>query len=428
MEIKLILVTFLGKLVRFVSRFKGGGSALPGLVVERIDVKYLQKILHTLPKGVVVISGTNGKTTTTKMVVEILQANGLKVFTNSTGSNFMRGVISSLLSEVSFLGKLDADIAVLELDEAHATHFVSQVKPRVSLLLNVMRDQLDRFHELDYVAKLLAEIAKQTTGDLLVNREDPYLLQIAGNFSEKNVFYFGVEKKVKDMFLHGLGSVEDFGSKNFLFSSEIVSATIATVTDVVGKETTIDIGGVSQKFVLQARGIHNSINAAAAFALAENILGKKQQNVLASKVALENMLPAFGRGEFFEYAGDKIEILLVKNPAGFQLNIDALQIDPGVLFVAINDKDADGRDTSWLWNVDFSPLQKCQVDTVSGIRAWDMAVRLLYSDIEVRKVEPKISEALQQFLLQTKGESKIIISTYTAMLEIRKLLKKDLLV
>ena len=163
-----------GRLIRFASRItKHGGSALPGKVVEKIDPGFLSRTLDQLPLGVVLVSGTNGKTTTTRMVASMLSDLGLKVFTNPTGSNFVRGVVSALLTEVNLAGKLDADIAVLELDEAYAVHFVKQVKPRYALLLNVMRDQLDRFGEIDTTAHLLSHVAEATTGTVVLNREDP---------------------------------------------------------------------------------------------------------------------------------------------------------------------------------------------------------------------------------------------------------------
>ena len=168
-----------GKLVRGASRLRGGGSALPGLVVEKIDPNFIRRTLSTLPLGVAVVSGTNGKTTTTKMVVELLEGQGLKVFTNRTGSNFTRGVAAALLGEVNLRGRLDADIAVLELDEAHAVHFVKLIQPRYALLLNVLRDQLDRFGEIDKTTRLLEQIAKATTETVVLNREDPRVASIA---------------------------------------------------------------------------------------------------------------------------------------------------------------------------------------------------------------------------------------------------------
>src|ERR1044072_29462 len=166
-------VTLLGKAVRKIAQMRGGGSALPGLFVEKIDPDFIRRTLAQLPEGVVVVSGTNGKTTTTKMVVELLESQGLRVFTNRTGSNFTRGVAAALLGEVNNKGTLAADIAVLELDEAHAVHFIKTVPPRYSLLLNVMRDQLDRFGEIDAAAKMLADIASHTTEAVALNREDP---------------------------------------------------------------------------------------------------------------------------------------------------------------------------------------------------------------------------------------------------------------
>ena len=158
----------IGKAVRAASRLAhGGGSAFPGKIVERIDPQFLARTLQQLPLGVVLVSGTNGKTTTTRMVASMLESLGLKVFTNPTGSNFTRGVVSSLLAEVSLGGKLDADIAVLELDEAYAVHFVKQVQPDYCLLLNVMRDQLDRFGEIDNTARLLSKAAEATTGTVV---------------------------------------------------------------------------------------------------------------------------------------------------------------------------------------------------------------------------------------------------------------------
>lgn len=149
----------------------------------------------------VLVSGTNGKTTTTRMVASMLSDLGLKVFTNPTGSNFVRGVVSALLTEVTLGGKLDADIAVLELDEAYAVHFVKQVKPRYALLLNVMRDQLDRFGEIDTTAKLLSHVAAATTGTVVLNREDPRIAALAAKApAGTTVRYFGLADDLRHYF------------------------------------------------------------------------------------------------------------------------------------------------------------------------------------------------------------------------------------
>ena len=193
-------VTLLGKAVRRIAQMRGGGSALPGLFVEKIDPDFVRRTLAQLPQGVVIVSGTNGKTTTTKMVVELLESQGLRVFTNRTGSNFIRGVAAALLGEVDNKGNLKADIAVLELDEAHAVHFVKAVAPRYSLLLNVMRDQLDRFGEIDTTAKMLATIAARTTTGVVLNREDPRVSKIARILKNQKVSYFGLAPSLTKLF------------------------------------------------------------------------------------------------------------------------------------------------------------------------------------------------------------------------------------
>lgn len=192
----------IGKGVRWASRLlHHGGSAFPGKVIETIDPGFLSRALGRLPLGVVLVSGTNGKTTTTRMVASMLSDLGLKVFTNPTGSNFTRGVVSALLQRVTLSGKLDADIAVLELDEAYAVHFVKQVKPRYALLLNVMRDQLDRFGEIDNTARLLGNVAKTTTGTVVLNREDPRIAALAALTPQSTkVRYFGLSDELKKLF------------------------------------------------------------------------------------------------------------------------------------------------------------------------------------------------------------------------------------
>ena len=192
----------IGRGVRHLARLtRHGGSALPGKVVERIDPGFLARTLAQLPYGVVLVSGTNGKTTTTRMVASMLSDLGLRVFTNPTGSNFTRGVVSALLTEVSLTGKLDADIAVLELDEAYAVHFVKQVRPKYSLLLNVMRDQLDRFGEIDNTARLLSHVAEATTGTVVLNREDPRIAALASKVPRgTSVRYFGLAQALKRFF------------------------------------------------------------------------------------------------------------------------------------------------------------------------------------------------------------------------------------
>jgi UDP-N-acetylmuramoylalanine-D-glutamate ligase len=169
----------LGKTIRSLARLRGGGSALPGLVVEKIQPTFLHDSLDQLGHGVILVTGTNGKTTTTKMIAELFQAQGLRVLTNKTGSNFTRGIVAMIVEQMELDGTLPFDIAVLELDEAYAKKFVEKVRPHYVVALNVMRDQLDRFGEIDATARLLRPVMEAATDGLIVNRDDPLLVPIA---------------------------------------------------------------------------------------------------------------------------------------------------------------------------------------------------------------------------------------------------------
>ena len=421
---KLLIPTTIGKSVRHVSRLRGGGSALPGLVVEKLDPNYLKKSLANLPFGVVVISGTNGKTTTTKIVVELLESAGLKVFTNKTGSNFTRGVIASMLAENNISGKIKADIAVLELDEAHAIHFINQVQPRYSLLLNVMRDQLDRFGEVDYTASLLEKIAQKTTEKVITNREDTRLVQFADKIDKNKLDLFGLAPSLKDKFPNDDELYGDSTSSNLPVSVELSSAkkhkASFTFYDYDSKKSpTKNTYSTS----LKLEGIYNIFNATAALALVREILNNKISNEeLVNN--LGEIEPAFGRGETIMVNDTPLELVLVKNPAGFQLGLNSFSPKGYNTMIALNDAHADGRDLSWLWDVNFNLLKKGNIEMLSGIRAYDMALRLSYDDIPFKHVETDLKAALEKFLENSNGTPKRIFCSYTAMLEIRHLLEK----
>ena len=421
---KLLIPTTIGKSVRHVSRLRGGGSALPGLVVEKLDPNYLKKSLANLPFGVVVISGTNGKTTTTKIVVELLESAGLKVFTNKTGSNFTRGVIASMLAENNISGKIKADIAVLELDEAHAIHFINQVQPRYSLLLNVMRDQLDRFGEVDYTASLLEKIAQKTTEKVITNREDTRLVQFTDKIDKNKLDLFGLAPSLKDKFPNDDELYGDSTSSNLPVSVELSSAkkhkASFTFYDYDSKKSpTKNTYSTS----LKLEGIYNIFNATAALALVREILNNKISNEeLVNN--LGEIEPAFGRGETIMVNDTPLELVLVKNPAGFQLGLNSFSPKGYNTMIALNDAHADGRDLSWLWDVNFNLLKEGNIEMLSGIRAYDMALRLSYDDIPFKHTETDLKTALEKFLENSNDTPKRIFCSYTAMLEIRHSLEK----
>lgn len=406
-----MISTIIGKSVKKVAQLRGGGSALPGLVVEKIDPDFIRRTLEDLPQGVVIISGTNGKTTTTKIVVELLESVGMKVFTNRTGSNFSRGVAAALLNEVDIHGKLDADIAVLELDEAWAVKFVKMVQPRFSLLLNVMRDQLDRFGEIDTTAKLLEKIAAATIDTVVLNRDDPRIFAISKKIRAKSVF-FGTTSELLQL----MPTDDTLKSGSARANSRVIADVLLSKID--GQRAVFRISDKNALINTQLTGVYNLLNAAAAIALARQIAGNEVTGALL--LALKNIQPAFGRGETIMLHGVPIELILVKNPSGFRLALLSFARSQAAMMIAINDNYADGRDMSWLWDVDFSKIKA--VSTVSGIRAYDMALRLQYDEVPVEKVEPNLVKALDYFIDNNPDEPKQIFCSYTAMTTLRKLL------
>ena len=406
-----MISTIIGKSVKKVAQLRGGGSALPGLVVEKIDPDFIRRTLEDLPQGVVIISGTNGKTTTTKIVVELLESVGMKVFTNRTGSNFSRGVAAALLNEVDIHGKLDADIAVLELDEAWAVKFVKMVQPRFSLLLNVMRDQLDRFGEIDTTAKLLEKIAAATIDTVVLNRDDPRIFAISKKIRAKSVF-FGTTSELLQL----MPTDDTLKSGSARANSRVIADVLLSKID--GQRAVFRISDKNALISTQLTGVYNLLNAAAAIALARQIAGNEVTGALL--LALKNIQPAFGRGETIMLHGVPIELILVKNPSGFRLALLSFAHSQATMMIAINDNYADGRDMSWLWDVDFSKIKA--VSTVSGIRAYDMALRLQYDEVPVEKVEPNLAKALDYFIDNNPDEPKQIFCSYTAMTTLRKLL------
>lgn len=417
-----------GKAARFASRLRGGGSALPGLVAERIDPAFLTHALAGLPGGIVVVSGTNGKTTTTKMLVAILRAHGRRVFTNPTGSNFTRGVISSMLAELPLTGRLDADMAVVELDEAHSLNFAKAVRPTHALLLNVARDQLDRFAEIDYTAGLLTRLAEQVGTGLVLNRDDSFISRIAAvvGTGGPEIRYFGVHPSIahrlpelqeQDVRFDDVAAVPDVTDADALLTpiDERSFSILFGAQDAPEAPTPNDVGPLQ----LRQRGLAAMINATAATAMARMLLGDDFSETLAMG-ALERVEPPFGRGEVIDVDGQPLELVLVKNPAGFTVALGTYGSTPVTTMIAINDNYADGRDVSWLYDVSFESLRGTGVAMTSGVRAYDMALRLRYDGVETERVEQDLGTALETFLTAYPGVPKRIFCTYTAMMTLRR--------
>ncbi|MBB2955566.1 UDP-N-acetylmuramyl tripeptide synthase [Bifidobacterium commune] len=481
----------IGKAVRGVSRLlHHGGSAFPGKVVEKIDPDFLARTLARLPYGVILVSGTNGKTTTTRMIASMLRNLEFKVFTNPTGSNFTRGVVSAILSEISASGEFDADIAVLELDEAYAVHFVRQVKPRYALLLNVMRDQLDRFGEIDNTAQMLGKVAEATTDTVILNREDRRVAALNTAVPEgTHVRYFGLADNLRKLFpsdddMHaddlgngsakatsaGIGGTDGDGGHTSVRTAQSTNAVedgprigakpMAAAPDP--KESVLDssamedsaqiqcpadvvlnyVGDHEAAFVMddaefetnvQLEGAYNLFNAAAALAVvrcvtdhidAADVMTLPRARDERLMQALSHVTPAFGRGEVINVGDAPVELLLVKNPMGFRMSLASFAPEGCDTMIVINDEYADGRDMSWLWDVDFTSLRATGVKMVSGVRAWDMALRLGYEGVNVVRTDTNLEAAVREFVTADQGVPKHIYCTYTAMLKVRSELGK----
>lgn len=352
----------MGKCIQKLSKVTGrGGSAFPGLAVERTNPRFITEVFKGLSHGVVVISGTNGKTTTTKIVSELLEKQGLKVFTNKSGSNFVRGIISEILNNISLGGKFDFDIAVLELDEAHAVQFCKVIEIDYAMMLNVQRDQLDRFGEIDHTADLLQKVVAKARKCAVLNREDHRVAALKAN----RTVFFGLSDELVPVFMTRDSLPDDNVNKPDA-KVRLISykgSTHHAVYEYDGKHMEVD---------LTVQGNYNAFNSAGALSLVSEICPDVPMEKLVGD--LHGIQSAFGRGETIMINDAPVKLLLSKNPSSMQLSVNAFaEVEEDCDYmVVINDNDADGHDVSWLWDVDFSKLP--HVAMTAGNRGADMAL------------------------------------------------------
>jgi len=407
-----------GKAIRRVTMLKGnGGSALPGLVVEKISPKFTANHLAHLPFGVIVVVGTNGKTTTTKFIADSLALLGKKVLTNDTGSNYSRGIASKIIQEVKTGSKLPHDIAVIELDEIYATHFIKKIKPNYVLALNVMRDQLDRFGEIDNTAGYIESVIKSAQKGAVINADDELLATL--NLQSSKISYFGVSQAIRKNFPTDSELIAIENSHSAPYNSVERSVKLQSYDD---KEAVFVHNNKRYSRRLQIKGGYNYQNAAAAAAILLKILPRTSFADIIDAIA--KVQPAFGRGEEVIINGKEITIRLVKNPGGFQQVLNDHSNNKQVV-IAINDNYADGRDVSWLYDVDFKCLRKSGVEYVTGNRAYDMAVRLKYDEVKAENIDRSIEKTIDKLIKNNSTKNIIIYATYTSMLKIRSILKNS---
>ena len=411
-----LLALVVGRVLRVLIRQvrKGGGSALPGLVVSKLAPNLLANSLKKFRDGLVVVTGSAGKSTTTKMLVSIVRAHGVEVFTNPSTANILQGFFSSIVEKATVFGKLPGEVAILEMDEAHAAALTKRISPRQVTILNVMEDQLDRFVDPELVRRDLGLVGSRATKTLVLNADDPNLrLMLSEHPTCANVSWFGVDGASLATERAGLATAPVY---------QAVPERPGIVAEVVGlrgQEFTADLSGHGQlQVLLPNRGLHFAVDAIAALQSAREFLGESFDFELAVKT-LNELPPVFARGELTEVRGQIVEFILVQNPGSMQLNIDNLEGDPEQILFAIG---RDVHDPSWMWTVDYSNLS--HVDVVTGLQADQAALLLKYQGIPMGLVTSDLDEAIEAFfsLPEPKRGHKTVIFSADAMRRMRRAL------
>jgi lipid II isoglutaminyl synthase (glutamine-hydrolysing) len=423
-----------------------------GLAALQLQPRLVRELASGLGRGSVLITGTNGKTTTSHLVGEIARSAGLKPLANSSGSNLMRGIAGSLALSARLDGSLAASdkktIGVFEVDEAALSDVMEAVRPRVIVFNNLFRDQLDRYGEVETVAARWREALEATSlkPTLVLNADDPNVAALGEG--KHRAVYFGINDPALSRgcpehaadattcicgtdYEYGISYFGHIGHWRCPGCGRARPSTQVTAHDIDlhdGRTLSFTIGaeGRGVRVEMGIGGLYNVYNALAA-AAASLALGLPEDAVLAT---LPRFSAAFGRQESFEIEGKRVEVFLSKNPAGTNQVLSTLRLDPArrVALVILNDGIADGQDISWVWDADYESAA-CTFETVivSGTRAEDMALRLKYAEWDQSSIrlERDIGQALELALQATRaGECLTVVPTYTAMLEVRELLAR----
>lgn len=418
------------KAIVFISKSlgQGRGTSLPGISIE----KRYPEVLKELSQGfgeIILISGTNGKTTTRSLLTSIYEANGVQVCSNRGGANLIRGIASSLLLNLGWDLKPKAKVGIFEVEEASLPTLCKHFKADTLILTNVFRDQLDAYGEVnktvEYFKSALLNLGVKLNGAKLIEKE--MLLK---------VIYNGEDKKLVDL-------IEDFEVQKLPFGIDIEdhkkpkyeakadpknnkNCIKATNLETQNLEIKFDLKIENKTLKIQSKlpGVYNVYNILAAVLASHPSFGKTILEPIA------NFMPAFGRGERILFKNSEIILFLIKNPAGFDQVLDLLSSNYEAkklnLAVAINDNIADGRDVSWLWDVDlekFVKEQKLESLYTAGSRGLDMLTRFQYagSPVEAGNNLDSFEDLVQN--IETAAKPFVVLCTYTALMQFRKLLE-----
>ena len=421
------------------------GSSLPGRAALKIDPHIIAPLAADIRRGIIVTCGTNGKTTTNNLLCSMLEAQGYRVVSNRLGANMLEGVAAALATSAKRpLGYLDADFACLEIDEASAARVLQDLHPDYMILTGLFRDQLDRYGEIDLTMKALEKaILEVPEMTLIINGDDPLTAYLAKKCAHR-VISFGVSEKVTNevdeireaRFCENCGAPLRYDFYHFSqlgvyrcpscgFCRPGIDYEASGVR--LSPQLSFDIkepGTAPVKVSAPMTGFYNVYNILAVYSVL------RQMNLPTDRFneVLTNFKPQFGRSETFhvgENGKQKVLLNLAKNPAGFGQNISAMLQDrtPKDLIIVINDNAQDGRDVSWLWDVDFDRLadETVRSITVSGLRALDMQLRLKYVEIESER-SPDVESAIDR-LLAAGCENLYVLVNYTALYEAHRYLE-----
>jgi UDP-N-acetylmuramyl tripeptide synthase len=441
LRVKLATARAVGGLARRAGR--GGGTSLPGKVLMALEPQAISELAARLPQGSVVVSATNGKTTTTAMIASVLERGGVSLVHNRAGANMAGGVASTLLSAARSRDAISGDLGLFEIDEFWLDRITPQLQPRAMLLGNLFRDQLDRYGELETIADRWAGVVASLapTARLVLNADDPLIADLGRN--APNVTYFGIEDPSVTMpemqhasdskhcrrcgaaysyeaiYLGHLGLYRcpNCGQER---PAPTVAAQQITLDGTRGASFRIRTATESLAVNLPLPGLYNVYNALGAAALCLE-LDSPPSTVAAG---LAGVTAAFGRAERVRIGATELSILLVKNPAGANEILRTLALEPGQLDVLaiLNDRTADGRDVSWIWDADFELLASAVGRiTCAGTRAAELALRLKYAGVPVGRigVVADLPAALDAAVGQAAAGRLFVLPTYTALLQLR---------
>jgi len=369
---------------------------------------------------IIFVAGTNGKTTTAKLLRTVLEADGNTVIQNQSGANLLNGVASTLLLHTNFVGKLKQNYALFEVDESALPLLLKEITPDYLLLLNLFRDQLDRYGEINTIAskwkEALSLLPEKTT--LILNADDSQIAYLGKGFKGK-IAYFGLKESLGKTLQHAADSVSCPNCGTKLTFKHISFSHLGDwhCNNCHEKRPRPDLDTFP---LFPLSGVYNQYNTLAA------VLALKQLGITekAIETALEGFKPAFGRQEIVEYKGKKIQLFLSKNPTSFNQSYATMkELGGKTLLLVLNDRIPDGRDISWIWDADLTNIDQFNHILIAGDRVYDMALRIKYEGYKKFKTFENLEAAIKTGVSLTQSdETFFILPTYSAMLECRKIL------